>query len=99
MEAGTWIALAALLVTLTSVWWARRGQTENLSLAQIVAANRALSDRVGRVEQELGEAQEQLDECMKREQRLDLRDDERHRRIIRLEDALMAAGISLPPEH
>jgi hypothetical protein len=96
VEAGTWIALGALAVTVGSVLWARRGQTENLSLAQLVAANRALSDRVDRVEEELEDAREQLEECTKREKRLDLRDNERLRRIIRLEDALTARGIALP---
>lgn len=96
MEPGTWIAMAALLVTVGSVLWSRRGQTENLSLAQLVAANRALAERVDRVEEELEDARTQLEECTKREARLDLRDNDRLRRIIRLEDALIVNGIELP---
>lgn len=96
MEPGTWIALGALAVTLAAELWSRRTQTENLSLSQLVAANRALSDRVDRVEAELSAAHDQLADCLARESRLDLRDSDRLRRIIRLEDALTQAGLSLP---
>ena len=97
VDVGSVIAAVALVITLASVWLGRRAQTENLSLAQIVAANKALSERVDRVETELSDAHEQLEECTKRENRLDHRDQDRLRRIIRLEDALMSAGIPIPP--
>lgn len=99
MEPGTWIALGALGVTLGSVIISRRGQSENLSLAQIVAANRALSERVDRVEEELEDTHAALKECERREERAARRDSDRLRRIIRLEDALTAAGVPLPAEH
>ena len=97
IDAGTVIGAVALVVTLGSVALGRRAQTENLSLSQLVAANNALSARVDRVETELTDTHEQLDECTKREARLDQRDQDRLRRIIRLEDALMSAGIPIPP--
>lgn len=96
MEAGTWIALGAVAVTLASLLYNRRGHIENLSLAQIVAANSALSERVDRMEHELSEAQASLIECRQREDRYEHRELLRLRRIERLEEALRAAGVPLP---
>ena len=96
MEAGTGIALGALVLTLATLFWNRRGHVENLSLSQLVAANAALDARVTRTEVELSRAEAGLRACEEREARLDARDSERLRRIIRLEDVVRAAGLPLP---